>query len=102
MKGRINHLIVNVNRYEEAQRFYGWLLPKVGYPNQVGFAEDAPSGEADGTTTPAPFGCTRPSHVFAQTDSIVIAWGSAKSLSPPTVATRWMSWRRKSNGTAAE
>lgn len=42
MNGRINHLMLNVNRYDEAQRFYGWLLPKVGYPNQTAFAEDAP------------------------------------------------------------
>ena len=42
MNGRINHLRLNVNRYDEARRFYGWLLPKVGYPNQTAFAEDAP------------------------------------------------------------
>jgi len=42
MKGLINHLMLNVNRYDEAKRFYGWLLPKVGYPNQTAFAEDAP------------------------------------------------------------
>jgi hypothetical protein len=39
MNGRINHLMSNVNRYEQARRFYGWLLPKVGYPNQTAFAE---------------------------------------------------------------
>lgn len=38
MNGRINH----VNRYDDARRFYGWLLSKVGYPNQTAFAEDAP------------------------------------------------------------
>jgi catechol 2,3-dioxygenase-like lactoylglutathione lyase family enzyme len=42
MKGRINHLMLNVNHYDEAKRFYAWLLPKVGYPNQTAFAEDAP------------------------------------------------------------
>jgi catechol 2,3-dioxygenase-like lactoylglutathione lyase family enzyme len=34
--------MLNVNRYDEARRFYGWPLPKVGYPNQTAFAEDAP------------------------------------------------------------
>jgi glyoxylase I family protein len=42
MTGKISHLMLNVNRYDEAKRFYGWLLPKLGYPNQTAYAEDAP------------------------------------------------------------
>ncbi|MBI3247872.1 MAG: VOC family protein [Deltaproteobacteria bacterium] len=33
MAGRIDHTIIAVNRYEQACRFYSWLMPKVGYPN---------------------------------------------------------------------
>ena len=40
MKGRIHHLMLNVNRYHEAERFYAWRLPKIGYPNQTKYAED--------------------------------------------------------------
>ena len=101
MKGRIHHLMLNVNRYHEAERFYAWRLPKIGYPNQTNMPKTLPSGGADGTTTPAPFGCRRRSHVFAPVSSIAIAWDAAKSLSPPTVASRWMSSRRKSSSTAA-
>lgn len=31
MAGRIDHLILTVNNYEQAGRFYDWLMPKVGY-----------------------------------------------------------------------
>jgi glyoxylase I family protein len=41
MNGRIHHLMLNVNRYDEAKRFYGWLLPRLGYPNQTAYADDA-------------------------------------------------------------
>lgn len=27
----IDHTIVTVNNYEQAGRFYGWLMPKIGY-----------------------------------------------------------------------
>ena len=42
MNGRINHLMLNVNRWDEAKRFYGWLLPKIGYPNETAYAADSP------------------------------------------------------------
>ena len=42
MNGRINHLMLNVNRYDEAKRFYGWLLPRLGYPNQTAYSDDGP------------------------------------------------------------
>lgn len=42
MNGSINHLMLNVNRFDEAKRFYGWLMPKIGYPNEAGFGDDAP------------------------------------------------------------
>jgi len=31
MAGRIDHLIISVNNYERACRFYDWLMPQVGY-----------------------------------------------------------------------
>jgi len=31
MAGRIDHLIITVNSYEQACQFYNWLMPKVGY-----------------------------------------------------------------------
>jgi glyoxylase I family protein len=37
MAGRIDHLMLNVNRFEDARRFYAWLMPKIGYPNQMGY-----------------------------------------------------------------
>jgi glyoxylase I family protein len=27
----IDHTIITVNNYEQASRFYGWLMPKIGY-----------------------------------------------------------------------
>jgi catechol 2,3-dioxygenase-like lactoylglutathione lyase family enzyme len=35
MAGRIDHIIVSVNDYEPASRFYDWLLPQVGYSGGV-------------------------------------------------------------------
>ncbi len=32
MAGRIDHMIVAVNSYDQACRFYSWLMPQVGYP----------------------------------------------------------------------
>ncbi len=42
MNGRINHLMLNVNRFDEAKEFYRWLMPKIGYPNEFSFGDDAP------------------------------------------------------------
>lgn len=42
MNGRINHVMLNVNRWDEARRFYGWFLPKIGYPNEMAYAADSP------------------------------------------------------------
>ena len=42
MNGRINHLMLNVNRYDQAKPFYAWLLPKIGYPNEMSYAADSP------------------------------------------------------------
>src|SRR5437667_11199111 len=30
--GRVHHLIVNVNDLARAREFYGWLMPRLGYP----------------------------------------------------------------------
>ena len=99
MKGRINHVMLNVNRYEEAKRFYDSLLPKVGSTRDGLCRRRSQAGER--MVQRHPFGCRGRSHVFARTSSIGVAWGSVKSPSPPTVASRWMSSRRKSSGTAA-
>jgi hypothetical protein len=97
--GRDNHLMLNVNRYDEAQRFYGWLLPKVGYPNQTAFAEDAPKG-GSGWYNDAGSVWVQEAEADFRTDQFHrTAWDFAKS--PPTVAARWTSLRRKSSGTAA-
>jgi glyoxylase I family protein len=37
MRGHINHLMINVNRFDEAKRFYAWLMPQIGYPNAMDF-----------------------------------------------------------------
>jgi glyoxylase I family protein len=39
MAGRIDHLMLNVNRFEDAKRFYAWLMPKVGYANQMEYPQ---------------------------------------------------------------
>jgi len=39
MAGRINHVIIAVNSYDRACRFYDWLMPKVGYPNVHDYGE---------------------------------------------------------------
>jgi hypothetical protein len=31
MAGRVDHLILTVNKYAQACRFYGWLMPQLGY-----------------------------------------------------------------------
>jgi glyoxylase I family protein len=31
-EGAVHHLIVNVTDLERARAFYGWLMPRVGYP----------------------------------------------------------------------
>ena len=31
MSAGIDHTIITVNSYEHASRFYGWLMPKIGY-----------------------------------------------------------------------
>lgn len=31
MSTGIDHTILTVNNYEQASRFYGWLMPKIGY-----------------------------------------------------------------------
>ena len=28
----VHHLIINVNDFARSRRFYGWLMPKLGYP----------------------------------------------------------------------
>jgi len=31
MSGRIDHIIITVNNFENACRFYNWLMPQLGY-----------------------------------------------------------------------
>ncbi len=46
MHAGIDHIIVNVNNYAAAKRFYAWLMPQIGYPNVTSY--DQP--EIDVTT----------------------------------------------------
>jgi glyoxylase I family protein len=39
MAARIDHLMLNVNRFDDAKRFYSWLMPKIGYANQMEYPE---------------------------------------------------------------
>jgi glyoxylase I family protein len=39
MRSGIDHLMINANDYEKAVRFYGWLMPKIGYPGSEAFTE---------------------------------------------------------------
>jgi glyoxylase I family protein len=45
MIGSINHLMINVNRFDEAKKFYSWLMPLIGYAS----AMDYPAGGKRGT-----------------------------------------------------
>jgi len=47
--GGVHHVIVNVNDLERSRRFYGWLLPKVGYQGRG----DIPGVPATGWLSPA-------------------------------------------------
>jgi catechol 2,3-dioxygenase-like lactoylglutathione lyase family enzyme len=42
MRSGIDHLMINANDYDKALRFYGWLMPKIGYPHSRTFNEPAP------------------------------------------------------------
>jgi glyoxylase I family protein len=33
----IDHIIVNVNDYPAAKRFYSWLMPQIGYPKTTSY-----------------------------------------------------------------
>ena len=35
MNGSINHLMINVNRFDDARKFYSWLMPRIGYANSM-------------------------------------------------------------------
>ncbi len=35
----VDHLMLNANDYPRAVRFYGWLLPKIGYPKSAEYKE---------------------------------------------------------------
>jgi hypothetical protein len=103
MNGRINHVMLNVNRYDEAQRSYGWLLPKAGYPNQTAFAEDAPERGSGWYDDAGSVWVQEAEARFAQSSPIGIAWDFAKSPPPPTgrracVGNRAV--RRQGNGRA--
>jgi glyoxylase I family protein len=37
MIGRINHLMINVNRFDQAKVFYDWLMPQIGYSGSMGY-----------------------------------------------------------------
>jgi glyoxylase I family protein len=39
MRAGIDHVMLNVNRFDDAERFYSWLMPAIGYPNQMHFPD---------------------------------------------------------------
>ncbi len=39
MPSGIDHLMINANDYDKAVRFYGWLMPGIGYPHSESFSE---------------------------------------------------------------
>ena len=47
MKGRINHVMLNVNRYEEAKRLYRWRCRKSAVQTRWPLPKTLPSGGAD-------------------------------------------------------
>jgi glyoxylase I family protein len=42
MPSGIDHLMINANDYEKAVGFYGWLMPRIGYPHSRSFSEPVP------------------------------------------------------------
>ncbi|HVA81752.1 MAG TPA: VOC family protein [Candidatus Binataceae bacterium] len=44
MPGRIDHLMINVNRFDDAVRFYSWLMPALGYSNTMSFPPGGKQG----------------------------------------------------------
>lgn len=38
----VDHLMLNANDYERGVRFYGWLMPKIGYPKSAEYKEPEP------------------------------------------------------------
>jgi catechol 2,3-dioxygenase-like lactoylglutathione lyase family enzyme len=41
MPSGIDHLMINANDYHKAVGFYGWLMPRIGYPQSITFNEPA-------------------------------------------------------------
>jgi catechol 2,3-dioxygenase-like lactoylglutathione lyase family enzyme len=37
MRAGVDHIIVNVNNYAAAKRFYAWLMPQIGYPQTMSY-----------------------------------------------------------------
>jgi glyoxylase I family protein len=42
MRSGIDHLMINANHYDKAVLFYGWLMPRIGYPHFESFTEPSP------------------------------------------------------------
>jgi catechol 2,3-dioxygenase-like lactoylglutathione lyase family enzyme len=37
MRSGVDHIIVNVNDYAAAKKFYAWLMPQIGYPKVMSY-----------------------------------------------------------------
>ncbi len=37
MRAGVDHVIVNVNDYAAAKKFYAWLMPQIGYPQAMSY-----------------------------------------------------------------
>ncbi len=88
MRAGVDHIIVNVNDYAAAKKFYAWLMPQIGYPKAMSY--DQPQTDV----TAGYFGdhgslWIRPSTPSsAPTSSIGIASDYARSRLPPRAAGR--------------
>ncbi len=38
----VDHLMLNANDYAAAVRFYGWLMPRIGYPKSAEYKDPEP------------------------------------------------------------
>jgi hypothetical protein len=84
MRGGIDHLMINANNYDKALGFYGWLMPKIGYPQSLTFGEPSPMTGYYGDSGSL-WIVTSTRHT-ATTPSTKAAWACARSRFAPIAA----------------
>lgn len=40
MRAGVDHIIINVNNYAAAKRFYAWLMPQIGYSKVMSYDQE--------------------------------------------------------------